>query len=67
MSKPKIYCEITCGFCGGLAYMSGYYKDSSTISELRRTTKNWIWDEEHGTNLCPDCQEKLKRGELHNG
>lgn len=39
--------------------MSGYYKNSSTISKLKNDTKDWIWDEEWG-DLCPDCKNKIR-------
>lgn len=61
MAKAKIYCEVTCNNCGALACSSTYYKNASTITKIEKQTKDWIWDEEFGGNLCPDCQEELKR------
>ena len=60
MARAKVYCEVTCNNCGSLACGSTYYKNASTISKLKDATKDWIWDEELGMNLCPDCQEELK-------
>lgn len=62
MARAKVYCEITCNSCGNLLKGSGYYKNSSIISKLKETAKkeNWIWDEEFGGNLCPNCQEEIK-------
>lgn len=60
MARAKVYCEVTCNNCGGLAYGSTYYKNASTISKLKEATKDWIWDEKLGMNLCPDCQKELK-------
>ena len=59
--KAKIYCEVICCHCGGLAYKSKYYRNTSTISELKEATKDWIWDDELHGNLCPECQKELKR------
>ena len=61
MAKAKIYCEVTCGSCGVLTCASTYYKNTSTISKLKDATKDWIWDEELNINLCPECQEELKK------
>ena len=58
--KARIYCEVTCCICGGLAYKSTYYKNSSTISELKEATKDWIWDDKLHGNLCPECQKELE-------
>lgn len=59
--RAKVYCEVTCGNCGGVAFRSGYYKNASTISKLKEYTKDWEWDEKSGMNVCPACQEELKR------
>lgn len=61
MARAKIYCEVTCLNCGGLAYGSGYYKNASTISKLKELTKDWVYDEKLGMNLCPECQKELKK------
>lgn len=61
MARAKIYCEVTCNNCGVLSCSSTYYKNASTISKLKEETKDWVWDEEFGGNLCPDCQEELKK------
>ena len=60
--KAKIYCEVTCNDCGGLALGSKYYKNPTTISKLKELTKDWIWDEERCVNVCPECQKKLNGG-----
>ena len=60
MVKAKIYCEVICCHCGGLAFGSGYYRNSSTISKLKEKTKDWVWSDEYSGNLCPDCQGELK-------
>ena len=59
--RAKIYCEVTCCNCGGLAFGSGYYKNTATISALKDNVKNWIWDDKLCGNLCPECQKELKR------
>ena len=59
--KARIYCEVTCCNCGGLAYKSTYYKNTTTISELKEATKDWVWDDKLYGNLCPECQKELKR------
>ena len=42
---------------------SGYYKNSSIIAKLKESAKeaNWVWDEEFCGNLCPSCQEEIKK------
>ena len=60
MARAKVYCEVTCYHCGGLAYESGYYRNPLTISKLKEGVKDWIWDDEMGGNLCPCCQKCLK-------
>ena len=60
MSRAKIYCEVVCGNCGRISYKSGYYRNTQTISYLKDSVRDWIWDDEMGMNLCPDCQEELK-------
>lgn len=59
--KARIYCEVMCCNCGGLAYKSTYYKNTSTISELKESVKDWIWDDKLHGNLCPECQKELNR------
>ena len=59
--RAKIYCEVTCCHCGGLANKSTYYRSVQTISELKEATKDWIWDDKLGGNLCPGCQKELNR------
>lgn len=63
MAKAKVYCEITCNSCGLLLIGSGYYKNASIISKLRSNANEngWVWDEEFGGNLCPSCQEEVKK------
>ena len=65
MKNAKVYCEITCNSCGSLLKGSGYYKNSSIISKLKGNAKEsgWIWDEKFGGNLCPNCQEELKKAQ----
>lgn len=58
--RAKIYCEVTCFHCGGLASASGYYQNADTIRQLKKATKNWVNID--GDNLCPDCQRKFKAG-----
>ena len=59
--RAKVYCEVTCCHCGGLAYGSQYYENATTISNLKEKTKDWIWSDEFCGNLCPECQEELKK------
>lgn len=54
-----IWCEVTCGCCGALAAMSGYYSPER-IKRLKETTKDWIEDEQYRV-LCPECRRKLER------
>ena len=62
MSRAKVYCEITCSSCGALLKGSGYYKNASIISKLKSNANEsgWVWDEEFGGNLCPECQKEVK-------
>lgn len=60
MARAKVYCEVTCNRCGVLALGSGYYKNSSRISYLKAKTKDWVWDNKFGGNLCPSCQMEYK-------
>lgn len=60
MKKAKIYCEVTCNRCGALAMGSSYYRNASTISKLKNYTKDWVYDDDFGGNLCPDCQNENK-------
>lgn len=57
--KAKIYCEVTCCHCGGLAGYSEYYRNQDTIRRLKEDTKDRIYSEKHFGNLCPDCQKEL--------
>lgn len=61
MARARIYCEVTCCRCSCLAYTSRYYKNTETISKIKESVKDWIWDENLCGNLCPECQEDLKR------
>ena len=63
MAIAKIYCEITCNNCGVVLKGSGYYENVSIISKLKENAKkaNWVWDEEFCGNLCPECQEEIKK------
>ena len=63
MARAKVYCEITCNNCGVVLKGSGYYKNSSIIAKLKENAKeaNWVWDEEFCGNLCPECQEEIKK------
>ena len=47
----------------GVLKGSGYYENVSIISKLKENAKkaNWIWDEEFCGNLCPECQEEIKK------
>lgn len=58
--KAKVYCEVTCCHCGGLA-INRYYKNPKTITAIKRYVADWIWDEKLCGNLCPDCQQVLKQ------
>lgn len=60
--RAKVYCEVTCGNCGVTTSSSDYYKNSALISKLKEETRDWIWDEKQCMNLCPSCQEELKKG-----
>lgn len=68
MANAKVYCEITCNSCGSVLIGSGYYKNASIISKLKKTAKsaNWIWDKEFGGNLCPSCQKEISEERKHN-
>lgn len=58
MQKIEPWVDVTCGKCGCLAFGSGYYY-RGIITELRRSTRNWIVDDVYGT-ICPDCKADLK-------
>lgn len=57
MTKARIWCEVICNSCGGMAAASGYYSPE-TIKRLKAETKDWKRDYFYG-NLCPECQAKL--------
>ena len=57
MAKTLIWCEVTCGRCGGMAMSSGHYSPE-VIKKLKAETKDWKRDYFYG-NLCPECQAKL--------
>lgn len=50
------WCEVTCLQCG--TFYGFDYKNTKTISKLRRLAKDWVYHPDYG-NLCPKCQEKL--------
>lgn len=60
MEKAKIYCEVTCGSCGTLAYVSRYYKNTDTIRKIKKETEDWVWDAKEKINLCPECRIQRK-------
>lgn len=57
--RAKIYCEVTCINCGVVASGSNYYKNASTISQLKEKTKDWIYSEVLEGNICPSCQREV--------
>ena len=53
MKHPKIWCDITCFYCGHVASQSGYYSPER-IKLLKQEAKQWSTD--HGGNpVCPYC------------
>lgn len=56
--------EVICDQCGGV--VSRYYNTSKDVSILKKMSKNWAYDEEHG-NLCPECLKKLRKEAPQNG
>lgn len=65
MAKNIIWCEVTCGACGGLAAASGFYSPER-IKLIKRQTKDWIEDDLYGC-LCPSCAESLGRAKKKRG
>ena len=59
--KAKIWCECICTECGGMAAGSTYYNNPETISSLKKYVNDWIYDEDLGGNICPECQAKIKQ------
>ena len=59
MAKKIIWCEVTCGRCGGLASASGYYSPER-IKKLKIETKEWVEDRGYRV-LCPECRKELGR------
>lgn len=59
MANSIIWCEVTCGNCGGLAFESGYYSPER-IKKLKQETKHWKADKDYRV-LCPDCRKVLGR------
>lgn len=55
--KANIWLSVSCSYCGGV--IGWYYHNAKSVSQLKESTKNWIFDKEYG-NLCPECQKKLK-------
>lgn len=56
--RAVITCEVACSNCGDIILFD--YKNSKTISRLKREAKDWIYCEEEG-NICPDCYEEWKK------
>lgn len=55
--RAKIRCECTCIVCGTMSAASTYYKNSNTISKLKKNIKDWVWLDELAGNVCPKCQK----------
>lgn len=55
--KAKIWCEVTCLYCGRSVGWS--YVNAKSISNLKKATSEWSFDPDVG-NLCPDCYAKFK-------
>ena len=53
MKHPKIWCDVTCMYCGVIAKSSGYYSPER-IKALKQETKDWKTDE-NGSAICPNC------------
>lgn len=58
IKKAFIWCELVCSHCGSVIGFD--YKDSKTISDLKRKTKDWRYCDEEG-NLCPECYKEYVR------
>lgn len=56
MAKKIIWCEVTCGHCGGLASASGY-DSPERIKKLKIETKEWVEDKDYRV-LCPECRKE---------
>lgn len=64
--RANIWLSVSCSCCG--AVIGWYYSNAKSVSQLKKATKNWVFDKEYG-NLCPECWEKLKkrRSDNHDG
>lgn len=58
MTKRRIWCEISCGCCGGCVGL--YYKNRDSIQILKTKTEDWVYDNKFG-NICPECEEERKK------
>lgn len=58
VKQPKIWCDVTCTYCGAVAKSSGYYSPER-IKALKQEVKNWkVNDGEEA--VCPNCSEELE-------
>lgn len=59
--------EVTCSYCGALAYNSGRYYNG-IISKLRKECKENGWHEKDGNIYCPKCWLDMKQNKtFHSG
>ena len=56
--KAVIWMEVQCSNCDRV--IGWDYINAKSVSKLKTATKDWIYDKENG-NLCPECQEEIKR------
>lgn len=55
--RPEIDLVIKCDECGKEAKRT--YRAHASIVKLKGETNEWIFDNNHMKNLCPDCVKKL--------
>lgn len=55
--RAIIWMEIQCSNCSSV--IGWDYHNAKSVSELKKATKDWSFDEKHG-NLCPKCQKELR-------
>ena len=56
MKRPKIWCDVTCIYCGVTAKNSGYYS-IKRINALKEEVENWRTNEA-GDAICPNCSQE---------
>ena len=61
MKRAKIWIECACCNCGTVC--GRFYRNRESISRLKHNTRNWMYDEKLGGNLCSECVREQKKEE----